>query len=58
MTCSKRQREFIETLADDKHLGYQELLLEIDEVIDRPVTDIGQLTLSEASQVIDYLKGI
>lgn len=49
-TCTKNQREYIERLRMDRGMSYSDLVEHFN------VSDIGQLTKQDASEVIEWLK--
>ncbi len=53
---TRRQREYMEGLREGLHWSYQRLLEFAGNVTGRTIRDIGELTLEEASLVIDGLK--
>lgn len=57
MPCSKRQRELIDLMAQERRIHYQEVLEIAEEVSGRRINDLGLLTWEEASEVIEELKG-
>ncbi|HOQ48057.1 MAG TPA: hypothetical protein PK157_22305 [Bryobacteraceae bacterium] len=53
--CSKRQREFMEELRARRGMHYGDLLNLAIDISGRQINDIGDLTIAEASEVINEL---
>lgn len=54
--CSKAQREELDRRMRVSRMSYRDLLQICAKIADRNITDVGQLTKWEASQIIDDLQ--
>lgn len=54
--CSIRQREELDRRMRVSRMNYRDLLQLCTKIADRSITDVGQLTKWEASQIIDDLQ--
>ncbi len=54
--CSAAQRQELERRMRVSRMSYRELIQLCVKIADRNITDIGQLTKWEASQIIDDLQ--
>lgn len=50
-----KQRDYIESLADQLSYGRQDLLERATKISSRLITNLGQLKIEEASDLIKYL---